>query len=563
MGAQPDGVGERDGGPPAPRWCLPAVVLAAVVGLALMTDTAWRISATYDEVTYLEIGATWWRTGEQARISRMGTPLSFWKLQQVPVLWLLDRVGRSELIDDPIGHQAELLPLVRVGALWVWLAGLGLTAWWSRRLYGPRAMALSAWFFALGPNLLAHGSLVTMELPLLAAGTAVFLCFWRFLTSGRPRDFWLAAGLAGLAFSCKFTAVLLPPILGLAWWVQEVREGRRGPVAAALTVARGMAGFVLVMVLADLVVTGFAVLPLSARPGQGHPSLPARWAGGLTRAVETPVPQDWVGFANQMLRQKTGGASYLLGERRTLGWWYYYFVALAVKVPLTFGVVFLVRCGAAARERWPARDSLIPIAIAAFLLATALGSSRNYGLRYLLPLAPLAIVWVSALAERPDWLRFVAWAGLLGPAVAVAATHPDELTYFNALAGGRAGGRAVLADSNLDWGQGLKALARLQRSRPELADLTTYYFGNTEPWRYGVAGTCHVVDAGGLRPALPATFSAATPFVAVSASLQYGPWGPAGYFQSLEGVRPYAWTDDTTLAVYWTADIPGFDRPGQ
>ena len=95
----------------------------------------------------------------------MGSPLTFWKLQQAPVLWLLDRAGRGALIDDPIGRQAELLPLVRVGALWVWLVALGLTAWWSRRLYGPRAMTLAAWFFALGPNLLAHGSLVTMELP--------------------------------------------------------------------------------------------------------------------------------------------------------------------------------------------------------------------------------------------------------------------------------------------------------------------------------------------------------------------------------------------------------------
>ena len=209
------------------------------------------------------------------------------------------------------------------------------------------------------------------------------------------------------------------------------------------------------------------------------------------------------------------------------------------------------------RERWPARDRLIPIAIAAFLGATALGSSRNYGLRYLLPLAPLAIVWVSALAERPGWRRRLAWAALVGPALAVASTHPDELTYFNALAGGRMGGRAVLADSNLDWGQGLEALARLQHARPELADITLYYFGDTEPRHFGVAGTCHVIDAGDDHPGLPPTLSATTPYVAVSASLHHGPWGPAGYFRALDSVHPYIFTDDTTIAVYRTADVPG------
>src|SRR5262249_26275846 len=127
MRAEPDGVAVGCPGHddpllprPAPRRCLPAVVLAAAVGLALMADAARRTSATYDEVAYLRVAARWWRTGNQQEITRMGSPLTFWKLQQAPVLWLLDRLGRGGLADDPVGRQAELLPLVRVGALWVW-----------------------------------------------------------------------------------------------------------------------------------------------------------------------------------------------------------------------------------------------------------------------------------------------------------------------------------------------------------------------------------------------------------------------------------------------------------
>ena len=93
-------------------------------GSACMADTARSISATYDEVAYLRVAARWWRTGRQAEITRMGSPLTFWKLQQAPVLWLLDRLGRRDLVDDPIGRQSELLPLVRVGGLWVWLVGV-------------------------------------------------------------------------------------------------------------------------------------------------------------------------------------------------------------------------------------------------------------------------------------------------------------------------------------------------------------------------------------------------------------------------------------------------------
>ena len=113
------------------------------------------------------------------------------------------------------------MPIVRLWSLLIWLIALGLTAWWSRLLYGPRAMAFAAWLFALSPNLLAHGALATMEFPLLACTTGMFLLFWMFLQTGDRRPFWGAAVLGGLAWSCKFTTVLVPPILALVWWIDR------------------------------------------------------------------------------------------------------------------------------------------------------------------------------------------------------------------------------------------------------------------------------------------------------------------------------------------------------
>ena len=50
--------------------------------------------------------------------------------------------------------------------------------------------------------------LITMEVPLVAGTTAMFYLFWRFLETNRFLWFWAAAGAGGLAFSCKFTAIL-------------------------------------------------------------------------------------------------------------------------------------------------------------------------------------------------------------------------------------------------------------------------------------------------------------------------------------------------------------------
>ena len=365
----------------SPVW-LALVCAAAVVGLTLLLDSIRWTSATYDEVAYLRVAARWWRTGEQTAISRMGSPLTFWRLQQAPVLWTLDRLGRRELIDDPIGHQQELLPLVRAGALWIWLAALLLCACWSRRLYGPRAMALAAWLFALSPNLIAHGGLATMELPLLACTTGMLFLFWSFLDTGRRRWFWASAGMGGLAFSCKFTTVLFPPILAVIWWLDGWRRGGRGSLfRVTRQVTLGMAVYVLVLLLADFAITGFAVLPPSRSTGD-HPTIKAKFggelAGWIARLYETPVPQDWVGLATQAHHQMSGGSSYLLGERRMTGWRYYYFVALAVKVPLTFWLLLAARAALAWRrdKTGQPRDDLLPLAIGLFLAVTAIGSAQ-------------------------------------------------------------------------------------------------------------------------------------------------------------------------------------------
>ncbi len=545
---------------PEPRgWLGHAAILSAMLlGLWLMGDAIGHSSATYDEVAYLRVGAKWWRTGDQEAITRMGSPLTFWKLQQIPVLWVLDHLGLGYLIDDPISHQAVLLPLIRLGSLWIWMVAMATTTVWARLLYGPRAMVCAAWLFTLSPNLLAHGAIATMEMPLVACSTGVFFSFWRFLQTQDCRFFVFAALLSGLAFSCKFTTVVIPLALVIVWWLDQTGSCERGWIPVSRRVALGMTAFVILLLASDLVVTGFATLPLSESTGT-HPmiesrfgSMASRW---LARLVEVPIPQDWVGLAIQVRHQRSGGPSYLLGERRLHGWWYYYFVALAVKVPLSFWGLTLGRAVWSRRVRSTARDGILTIVPLVFLALAALGSSRNYGIRYLLPLAPLAIVWVSALAEGSRAMRWFVVAMLVGQGLSVASIHPFELSYFNAIAGGSLGGRRILSDSNLDWGQGARELARLQSRHPEFRDLTLFYFGNTDPGHYGVLGHRIVVDAGTCHPDLPPRLEVSTAFLGVSASLQHGPWGPPDYFRALDGLRPVAQTDDGTIAIYRAADL--------
>jgi hypothetical protein len=553
---------------PTPPWR--AWILPATIGLALIFDLALVQSATYDEVAYLRVACRWWRTGDQESITRMGSPLLFWKIQQIPVLWAIDRAGLGEWIDQPETHQAALLPLLRISSAWIWLLALFATAAWSNDLAGPAAARFAAWIFALEPTILAHSSLITMEAPILAASAWLCLAWSRFLGSHSRIDWFLAAIAAGIAFACKFSAILWPPVLGAAWLLASLRHDRspRAFLRKSLKIACAMLAFLLVMALVDAALTGFAMLRPSESSGF-HPSLtafPHPLKSFLARVYESPWPQDWVGFAIQMRHQRSGGPSYLLGTRSEQGWWYYYPIALLVKLTPAFLLMIAARAGYAwlHARRWRSRGLTtsptdpIPrsrywfpiLVILCWLIVCIAASKRNYGVRYLLPIAPAAVVTIASLITHSQLTRRLALALLAFQTLSLALTHPRELAYFNCLAGGTTGGRHILADSNLDWGQGLKDLAKLQREQPRFQDLTLYYFGDTRPEYYGIHGPCHVIDAAAHHPSLPPAFNPSTRYVAVSASLQFGPWGPPGYFDPLRNSLPVHLIQNGVIAIY-------------
>lgn len=534
------------------------IAAALVAGLTLIFQTILASSATYDETAYLKVASSWLRTGKQESITRMGSPLTFWKLQQIPVLLLLDALNLTDWVDDPIENQSALLTVIRAGSTWIWVFVFAITTIWARLLYGRAAAVAAAWLVALGPNLIAHAALATMEIPVAAGIAATIFLYWRYLQDRDRRFLWGSAAVAGIAFSCKFTTAVFIPILFLVDAIDRIRTPRLRPRAATIAAIQNASVYVIIIVLSNLIITGFSRVPLSEARGR-HPfveaRLGARTAAIVDRLVEIPLPSDWVGFATQLNHQRTGGPSYLLGERRMHGWRTYYLIALAVKTPPAIFLLLIARI-VLRPDRSPKRkDWILPTIALMFLAIASAGSTRNYGVRYLLPLAPLMIVWISGLAASNRFGRRALFAAIAAVAVSTASIHPYELSYFNLLAGGPEGGKYLLADSNLDWGQGVRLLAKLQWEHPEYRDITIYYFGDSEPRRYEVFGVSYVIGATAIPVDLPAELSANTRYIGVSRSLAYGPWGPAGYFDQLKTIKPVAILPDHTMAIYRTEDL--------
>ena len=100
-------------------------------------------------------------------------------------------------------------------AVMVMLAALGaaITFLWARDMFGPVAGIFALTLYAFCPNLLAHGMLVTTDIPVATFSILTLYLFWK---RGEkplwPNDF--ATGLAlGAAMAVKFSGALLPIVL--------------------------------------------------------------------------------------------------------------------------------------------------------------------------------------------------------------------------------------------------------------------------------------------------------------------------------------------------------------
>jgi hypothetical protein len=189
--------------------------------------------------------------------------------------------------------------------------------------------------------------------------------------------------------------------------------------------------------------------------------------------------------------------SYLRGEWRKEGWWYYFLYGLAIKVPLGVWLLALLAAFLGLTRRGyaaPWRDELAVLA-PAILVLTFVSSQTgfNHHLRYVLQIFPFAFIWMSKAARA--FTRKARVAALLtsgAAAWAVASSlwvYPHSLSYFNELVGGPANGSVHLVDSNIDWGQDLFFLRDWVKKNPDARPLGLAFFGDYDPRVAGVEFT--------------------------------------------------------------------------
>jgi 4-amino-4-deoxy-L-arabinose transferase-like glycosyltransferase len=513
--------------PSRPR-ALRLALLALVVGASLLVASTWRyFGQTWDEPEHLAAG-----------LSLLEHDHYVYDIQHPPLARALIAIGpylagaRSLDLPPPDGepegreilyregHYDLFLRLARLGAL-PFLAVLLAATWaWTRASLPPESARrdlsalLAVALVAATPPLLGHAGLACLDVA--AAGTCLFALWGLLRWVERPhlRTAAVFGVTLALATATKLSAL---PFIGLATLALfALRPWMRGDSPPALAgdsspprrLGTWVGEFALIGGILTVVLTlaygGRFVYLTDPHFGYAHSIDFVFGTKGLmhdaVRAIANyvPVPEAVPlllgGIEALEVHNAMGHLSYLLGEVRTTGWWYFYLVALAAKLPIPLLVLGVVGLGGLAREGVQRRSLRLVATPTVFVVVLAFCSGFshiNIGVRHVLVLIPLLAVgaawsvfklweWSAALipsgrlALRTATLLLLVWQASTLPRA-----YPDYLAYFNEAVPHP---EEVLVDSDLDWGQDLR---RLERRAHELSlpRLGLAYLGSADPSR--------------------------------------------------------------------------------
>lgn len=388
-------------------------------------------------------------------------------------------VGNSILYDS--GHYARNLFLARAGVLPFFMFASLIVFLWAKRQFGELAGVLAVGLFTTLPIVLAFSSVAYTDIVAAASQAAAFFAFQLWLEQ-RSRRWCIVLGLAiGAAVLAKATTLIYLPAAAATMMVTKrllnsERAPARSDVKAALwdcATALMIAGVVLWAGYRFSIgpVDDAMQLSASSMPSFQHFPAPLRSAA---RAVvvsnpSLPAPAFLHGLAEAWVLNQSAPESYLLGHRKSGGYWYFFLLGVAVKTPLP--ALIFVSIGLAVmiirHRRW---TSYAPAVCALAVLLATMPVTYNAGVRHVMVVFPMlailggygaAVLWSAQ--TRPG-LRVIVVLLLAWQVAETIRTRHDYIAYFNEFAG-RDASQILVAGCDLDCGQDLNRLAEVLRDR--------------------------------------------------------------------------------------------------
>ena len=560
-----------------------AFVLLGVMGIVALASVSYD-SVTTDESPHITSGYSYLKL-QDMRLNPEHPPL-IKDIAAIPLLF--------QDINFPIDHTAwrdmvnaqwDLGPqfLYRSGndpdkiIFWGRIGPILLTllfGWfvfkWGRDLFGSMWGLFALTLFAFSPTIMAHGRLVTTDVPAAFAFFFAIYYYTRFLKNPSGKNLVFAGIAFAIAQLIKFSLVLLLgflPGITLLWVLINLKS--QVPMTSQTTNLKpqikslgihwslviGVWSFITsvwpwaLRFIAILAITALIVLPVYQFHVLNYPpekqiediqhilsnntKFPAL-TDALVWMSDKPVLRAYahymLGVSMVFMRVAGGNTTYFLGEVSNQAWWYYFPVVFLLKVPMALlifialSLILVLRSllfrfnpstdGEQSRTtpfalltslKSRLRLDFEEIAMLLFVIfywVISITGNLNIGVRHVLPTFPFIYLLIAGqmkrwVAEKPS-IRAKSMLGalktlfqpylpkignvffigvLLGWYIlSFVGIYPHFIAYFNEIAGGPRNGYTFVVDSNLDWGQDLRRLAKFVKEK-NIDHIKVDYFG--------------------------------------------------------------------------------------
>jgi len=424
------------------------IIAVIITALYLMISSLNYTGFTVDEYNYYQNGkdlVTNFRWDTQ--LIRNHPPLTFY------VHGLVSYLNLSK------GSLATELNYERIGMM-IFFVALAISMYFlSKKYFGWLAAVLALILCCFNIEILAHSRLITPDsaITLFIFLTVIFL--EEFFVKPTVRNGLLLSVFLGLALLSKYTALMLYPIslfLGLIY-ITFFSKFKKITIFSRLLIVFLLAAFV---VNFGYGFSGSLQLPENYLSKSMQKMNSNVFTANLLRIFPKPYLQgvDWQ--MNESQKPWMAG-NFFRGKYSNFGFKDFFCLTFVFKTQTSLLILILLNLYLIFFRKKPRFLNFSVLFTAIFyLIYFSLFSNLNIGFRYLLPIYPLLILWVSQIINlkfKTEKLQrgfyFLLVLLVFWYVLAAVKIHPYYLAYANEFVGGPKNSWKLWADSTVDWAQ--------------------------------------------------------------------------------------------------------------
>lgn len=527
------------------------LVLALIIGISflLMLIASSGESVTLDEVAHIPAGYSYVKYFDY-RLNHEHPPL-IKALSTLPLLFQkINFPLENQFWQEGLSNQwsfggiffhesdndaQKIVEWARIAPMIITLLLIVAVHIWSKELVGRWWGILPAFLLAFSPNFLAHGHYVTTD---VGATLGIFVAIYFFVKFliGQSNKYLIFSGLAfGVAQLMKFSALILVPVFICLLVIRALFIGNWFNLLGKLFLIFSI-GFSLVyaayflftfnyplnkQLLYTQTALGFFNKTGTANSenclGANYQKDIKLWAvcslkeGIFKMSVNRlarPLVEYFISVSGVFRQSRLQHEpTYLNGEVRDSGRWYYFPELFSLKEPLPSLVIIFIAFifslwGIAKNFKIDLanffkklliflENHFTEFAMIFFIIiygVYSITSGMNMGIRHIFPIIPFVYVLTAVGLRKIRFsfkkeMIFVLSAFYL---IEVFSISPYFLSYFNQLGGGVSGGYNYAVHSNYDWGQDLKRLGDWIKKNNVKKISVSYYGATTGGFNYYV-----------------------------------------------------------------------------